>query len=96
MGNDTFQLRSFREINFTDQLMNILCREGEGLKQFHEGGGDNCIYTVTSFVVNWSFSNIDLEMEKTHPPYSKCRKKTSMTTIRSKVSSELGNLANCL
>ena len=30
------------------------------------GEGDNCIYTVTSFVVNWSFSNIDSEMERTH------------------------------
>ena len=49
--------------------MNILCRESEKLKPFYEGGGggDNCIYTVTSLVVNWSFWNIDLEMEKTHP-----------------------------
>ena len=39
MGNDTFQLRRFREINFTDELMNILCREGEELKPFDERGG---------------------------------------------------------
>ena len=38
MGNDTFQLRCFREISFTDQLMNILCRGGEELKPFCEGG----------------------------------------------------------
>ena len=39
MGNDTtFQLRCFQEINFTDQLMNILCREGEKFKPFYEGG----------------------------------------------------------
>ena len=38
MGNDTFQLRCFQEINFTDQLMNILNREGEKLQPFYEGG----------------------------------------------------------
>ena len=38
MGNDTFQSRCFQEINFTDQLINILCREGEELKPFYEGG----------------------------------------------------------
>ena len=47
--------------------MNILCREGEELIPFY--GGDNCIYTVVSFVVNWSFPDIDLEMEKTHPRF---------------------------
>ena len=54
MGNDTFQLRCFREISFTDQLMNISCKEGEKLKPFYgggggggKGGGDNCIYTAT-------------------------------------------------
>ena len=71
MGNDTFQLRCFPEIGFTDQLINILCREGEEFKPFYEG----VIVAFSSFVVNWSFSNIDLEMEKTHPPYSKCRRK---------------------
>ena len=40
MGNNTFQLRCFQEIGFTDQLMNILCREGEKLKPFYEGGGE--------------------------------------------------------
>ena len=75
MGNDTFQLRCFREISFTGQLINILCREGEELKPFYKRGGDNLIDTVASFVVNWSFSNIDLEMEKKHPLYSKCRRK---------------------
>ena len=38
MGNDTFQLRSFRGINFSDQLMTILCGEGEEFKPFYEGG----------------------------------------------------------
>ena len=32
----------------------------------HFTGGNNYIYTLISFVVNWSFSNIDLEIEKTH------------------------------
>ena len=34
--------------------------------------GNNCIYTVISFVVNWSFSNIDLEMEKNHINFADC------------------------
>ena len=41
MGNDIFQLshlRCLREINFNDQLMNILCSEVEKLKPFYEGG----------------------------------------------------------
>ena len=38
---------------------------------------------------NWSFSNIDLEMEKTHPPCSKCRKKDEYDN--DSVKSELGN-----
>ena len=38
--------------------------------------GEQYIYTAISFVViQWSFSNIDLEIEKTHPPYSWCRRK---------------------
>ena len=84
MGNDTFQLRCFRETNFTDQLINILCREGEELKPFYRGGGQFHLHS-NFFVVNWPFSNIDLEMEKTHLPVIKMqKKKTSMTTtIRS-------------
>ena len=37
MGNDRFQLRCFREINFTHQLMNILCREDKSSN--HSTGG---------------------------------------------------------
>ena len=45
--------------------MNILCREGEELKPFY--GENNYIYkVVSSFAINWSFSNIDLEVGKTH------------------------------
>ena len=66
MGNDTFQLRCFREINFTHQLINILCTDDEELKPFYRG---EQLHLHSNFsVVNWSFSNIDLEMEKTHPP----------------------------
>ena len=68
--------------------MNTMCREGEELKPFYKGGGggggNNCIYKVPSFVVNWSFSNNDLEMEKTHPPYSKCRIKDEYDNVPSK------------
>ena len=61
-------------MNFTDQLMNILCIEGEKLKPFYEG--EQLHSHINSFMVNyWSFSNIDSEMEKTYPPYSKCRRK---------------------
>ena len=45
--------------------MNILCGECEELKPFY--GENNCIHTVICFVVNWSFSKMDLEIEKTHP-----------------------------
>ena len=52
MGNDTFQLRCFREINFTDQLMNILCTEGEELKPFcREGGGGGQFHLHSNFFV---------------------------------------------
>ena len=67
--NDTFQLRFFREINFTDQWIFYVERV---TSSFY--GWNNCIYTVMSFVVNW-FSNVDLEIEKTHPLYSWCRRK---------------------
>ena len=50
--------------------MNVLCREGEELKPFYRGEQLHLHGNV--FVVNWSFSNIDLEREKTHPSYSKC------------------------
>ena len=45
------------------------------------------------FVVYCSFPNIDLEIEKTHPRVHNAEKE-SMTTVRSKVTSEHGNLAN--
>ena len=77
MGNDTVQLKCFQEINFTDQLMSIFVERVKSSNHSTRGGGggNNCIYIITSFMVNWRFSNIDLETEKTHPPYSQCRKK---------------------
>ena len=53
--------------------MNFPCRECEELKSFYEE--NNCNYTAISFVVNWSFSNIDLGMEETHPPYDNAEEK---------------------
>ena len=55
-------------------------------------GGNNCIYTVTSFVV---ISNIDLEMEKTHPPYSTCKKRRVWQRFGQKLQVNCGIFYSC-
>ena len=58
--------------------------------------GEQYFYTAISFVViHWSLSNLDLEIEKTHPRIHACaEEKENMTIVWSKVTSEYENLAN--
>ena len=64
MGNNKFRSDPFEKLI---SLMNILCRENEELEPFY--WGNSCTHTVISFGDHWSFSNIDLEMQKRHPPF---------------------------
>ena len=64
------------------------------MKNLNHCTGKQYIYTAIIFVVHWSFSNIDLENEKTHSRIRNAEEKGSMTTVPSKVTSEPGRLDN--